>query len=63
MAVIDWFQKIEKKEECTFMLFDIMEFYPSNSDDAATGTAVTEKEVDIILHSRESLLFAGENHG
>ena len=50
------------------MLFDIVEFYPSNSEDllkqapefAATYTAVTEKEVDIIHHSRESLLFAGE---
>ena len=50
------------------MLFDIVEFYPSISEDllkqaqefAATYTAVTEKEVDSILHSRESLLFAGE---
>ena len=58
LAVIDWFQEIEKKVECTFMLFDIVEFYTSISEDllkqalefAATYTAVTEKEEDIILH-------------
>ena len=50
------------------MLSDIVEFYVSISEDllkqalefAATYTAVTEKEVDICLHSRESLLLAGE---
>ena len=50
------------------MLSDIVEFYTSISEDllkqalefAATYTAVTEKEVDISLHSRKSLLFAGE---
>ena len=67
-AVIDWFQKIEKKEECTFVLLDIVELYSSISEDllkqaqefAATYTAVTEKEVGTIRHSRESFLCAGE---
>ena len=50
------------------MLSDIVEFYTSISEEllkqalefAATYTAVAEKEVDISLHSRKSLLFAGE---
>ena len=58
-VAIDWFREIEKEEECTFMLFDIVEFYPSISGDlpeqalqiATTYTDVTEKEVDIIYPS------------
>ena len=50
------------------MLVDNVAFYPSISVDlpkhalefAATYTTITEKEVDIILHSRESFLFVGE---
>ena len=31
--VLEWFRKIEHKEQCTFMEFDIVEFYPSISAD------------------------------
>ena len=32
-AVISWFRSIEMKESCTFMSFDIVQFYPSISED------------------------------
>ena len=65
-AVIDWFRSIEMKETCTFMSFDIVEFYPSISEDllhrailfAIGYITITDEEVDIIQHSRKSLLFS-----
>ena len=65
-AVIDWFRSIEMKETCTFMSFDIVEFYPSISEDllhrailfAKGYITITDEEVDIIQHSRKSLLFS-----
>ena len=32
MTVIEWFRSIEQKENCMFMSFDIVEFYPSISE-------------------------------
>ena len=65
-AVIKWFQSIKMKESCTFTSFDIVEFYPSISEDllqrairfAKNHIKITDEEVDIIHHSRKSLLFS-----
>ena len=32
-AVIDWFDGIDGKDECTFVVFDVVEFYPSISEE------------------------------
>ena len=66
-TVIDWFRSIEDKNQHTFMVFDIVDFYPSISanllntalDWAKDFTTITEQEVGIIMHSRKSLLFNG----
>ena len=59
-AVIEWFWSIEMKESCTFTDFDIIEVYPTISEDLlnrATCTyilfaeehiMITNEEVDII---------------
>lgn len=63
--VVGWFKKIMDKEQCTFTCFDIVEFYPSISKDllekaldfAKQHTPISDEEINIIYHSRKSLLF------
>ena len=65
-AVIDWFKRIEEKDRHTFLSFDIVEFYPSISEKllldalnfAQQHVEITDDEMEVILHSRKSLLFA-----
>ena len=65
-AVIEWFRSIDTKESCTFTSFDIVEFYPSISEDllnrairfAKDHIDIGDDEVAIIQHSRKSLLFS-----
>ena len=67
-AVIEWFRSIERKESCTFMSFDVVEFYPSISEDllqramrfARDHINISDEEVGIIQHSRKSLLFSDD---
>jgi len=63
--VISWFTNIKNKEKCKFMKFDIVEFYPSISEEllekalkfAQSKTNLTDNEINIIWHARKSLLF------
>lgn len=62
---IGWFKKIGNKKKCTFIQFDIENFYPSITDmtlnkaieHAKTITEITQLEEEVIKHSRRSLLF------
>ena len=64
-AVIDWFRNLEDKSRCSFVVFDIEEFYPSISERllldamefAMQHTEVSAKEKEVIFHCRKSLLF------
>ena len=64
-AVIDWISDLIDKSDKTFIKFDIVEFYPSISEEllerannyAKSISAITEKQECIIWHSRKSLLF------
>ena len=64
-SVIDWFSAIKDKSQCTFLIFDIVDFYPSISqalltlslDYARRFTTVSDEDEEIILHSRKTLLF------
>ena len=64
-SVIDWFKEIKHKESCRFLQFDIESFYPSITkelfikavDHAKKHVRITNKEIDIILQSRKTLLF------
>ena len=63
-AVIDWFNTIENKEKHSFICFDIVEFYPSISEnllnkalDFATAyDTITQRERNIITQAKSSLL-------
>ena len=67
-AVIEWFRSIERKDRCTFISFDIVNFYPSISeklldealDFACSLIDIPDEDIRIIRHSRQSLLFAKE---
>lgn len=64
-AVIEWFNSIPDKENCTFLQFDIVEFYPSITqalfEEAITWasqfTSITDSDKDIIRHAKKTLLF------
>ena len=66
-SVIDWFQNIEGKPNHTFLSFDIVEFYPSITEDlldraivwARSLITIPEEDISIIKHVRKSLLFNG----
>ncbi len=64
-AVISWFEYIEEKSKCKFIKFDVVNFYPSISEDllnkslvfAKSLVNVTDRDISIIRHSCQSLLF------
>lgn len=63
-AVINWFKNINCKQECSFILFDVVEFYPSITpellgralDHAAAYTNITPNDRHIIYHTKQSIL-------
>ena len=71
--VINWFQGIQNKQRRKFLQFDIVEFYPSITEELLeksfkfaerNGIPFTEQEQKIIKHSRRSLLYArSTRHG
>ena len=68
-AVIDWFMNLPGRDKLTFIKFDIVEFYPSISEEllrlaiafAREYTTITNQEEEIIWHSRKSLLFGSNS--
>lgn len=64
-SVIDWFKKINNKQQAAFIKFDIVSFYPSitlrllrRSIAFAKSKGIVKKQVfDTILNARKSFLF------
>ena len=64
-STIEWFKGITNKNECKFIIFDIVDFYPSISKQlllnsieyAKTITTIDEDDIKIILHARRSILY------
>ena len=64
-SVIEWYRNIKRKDQCSFVIFDIESFYPSISikllDEAISFAKLyydfTSDELEIIMHSRKTLLF------
>ena len=62
---IDWFNAIPDKSNMNFIIFDIVNFYPSISQDllikalnwASKITPISESDIDTILQARKSLLY------
>ena len=67
-SVINWFTNIPNKHKHSFAIFDIDNFYPSISENLLTSainhakkyTNITNQDINIIMHSRKSLLFDTE---
>ena len=65
--VIEWFKGISEKKKHTFFSFDIVDFYPSISEQllraavsfARTKVRIEDKHIEVIFHARKSLLFEG----
>ena len=64
-SVIEWFRTIENKQQHSFISFDIVEFYPSISQNlllkalnfGSTYDLISEDEKHIIMHAKNSFLF------
>ena len=60
-----WFSSTGETHRHSFLVFDIVDFYPSISEEllrssleyAKQHTTVSEQEVEIIIHSRKTILF------
>ena len=67
--VIDWFRRIERKENKMFFQCDIENFYPSISKElltkslewAKTKTFISETAIEVIFCARRNVLNDGEN--
>ena len=67
--VLDWFDNIAEKENKTFLIFDVVDFYPSISEKllkktlkwAKQYTEIKKIEYDTIMHARKTLLY-DQNH-
>ena len=65
-TVLSWFKDIRRKKESRFVQLDIVDFYPSISEElliksldyAQTITTIDAATREIIMHSRKSLLFS-----
>lgn len=64
-SVIDWFNLIKQKEQCSFIIFDIENFYPSITPKlfndsisyARSMVEISQKDLNVILQARKTLLF------
>ena len=68
--VLIWFHKLERKPRLSFLIFDIVEFYPSINeklfnaalDFAALHIPIPNSDREIFMHARSSLLHSrGDN--
>lgn len=63
--VVDWFKKLENKQNFTFVKLDIKDYYPSISEElldkairwARRYCTITKREVEIIKHCRKNFVF------
>ena len=64
-SVLRWFNNLENKRSLSFISFDVCDFYPSITekllnkalDFASKYRHISKQERDIILHTKQSLLF------
>ena len=63
--VVNWFNNIENKKDCSFIQFDIKEFYPSITEEileeaisyAKSPIDIDDHKIRTIKHCSKSLLF------
>ena len=67
-SVLSWFKGLNNKQKLNFISFDIVNFYPSISEDllrravrwAKTLTTISDEDIEIIFASKESVLYNGD---
>ena len=65
-SVLNWFKMIENKKKKSFIVFDVVNFYPTISSDllraalewARNFIDISDQEIDIILQTKKSFLFS-----
>ncbi len=63
--VLNWYNNVSNKQQCSFICFDVCEFYPSITEDllqkaltfASQYDTITDEEKHIIIHSKNSTLY------
>ena len=68
-SVLQWFKHLSNKHRCAFIIFDVVEFYPSIPetlleralDFAANYVTISDDDRHIILQAKQSLLFNNGN--
>ena len=64
-SVIDWFKNLSNKEDKTFIIFDIVDYYPTINENvlkealewASNMVNISEQEKDIIMKAKKSQLY------
>ena len=62
-SILEWYHNIKPKDQCSFVVFDIESFYLSiqQNNEAISFAKLyhdfTSDELEIIMHSRKTLLF------
>ena len=65
VSVINWFKAIPDKSNYKFIVFDIVNFYPSITEEilrkslcfAKQYTSISDENINVIMNARKSLLF------
>ena len=58
-AVVTWFQNIENKDICSFIKFDIVDFYPSISKDIITN-AISFAKSSYLRRNYQNYITCGQ---
>ena len=64
-STLNWFNAISDKPNCKFLMFDVVEFYPSITEKLLTDALnfandyanINDEAISTIMHARKSLLF------
>ena len=64
-TVLEWFSNLQEKSKLSFIVFDIVDFYPSISEElikkwldwARQYTVISDIQIDTIMHARQTLLY------
>ena len=64
-VVIGWFKSVDNKQSCSFLQFDVVDFYPSITQDlldqalefASEFTTISVSDKEIINRAKKTLLF------
>ena len=68
-AVLDWFNNLKEKSSLSFLVFDIVDFYPTITENLLTDaltwakqfTQISDTDFETIMHARKTLLYDTSN--